>query len=112
MSREPRPPSISEATASDAASIGFIQVSSSASCRGSQVPVTGTTYASDTACWRSSVNCAPGNGKYSATENGTGLVFYGTELQDAFTEVEGKLAYSLTRDGGTTREVALETRLL
>ena len=34
-----------------------------------------------------------------ATENGTGLVFFGTELQDAFTEVEGKLAYSLTRDG-------------
>ena len=34
-----------------------------------------------------------------ATENGTGLVFFGTELVDAFTEVEGKLAYSLTRDG-------------
>ena len=47
-----------------------------------------------------------------ATENGTGLVFYGTELQDAFTEVAGKLAYSLTRHGATTREVALETRLL
>ena len=47
-----------------------------------------------------------------ATENGTGLVFFGTELQDAFTEAEGKLAYSLTRDGTTTREVALETRSL
>ena len=47
-----------------------------------------------------------------ATENGTGLVFFGTELQDAFTEVEGKLAYSLTRDGAVTREVALDTRLL
>ncbi len=47
-----------------------------------------------------------------ATENGTGLVFFGTELVDAFTEVEGKLAYSLTRDGAMTREVALETRLL
>ena len=35
-----------------------------------------------------------------ATENGTGLVFFGTELVDAFTEVEGKLAYSLTREGG------------
>jgi peptidase E len=47
-----------------------------------------------------------------ATENGTGLVFFGTEIQDAFTEVEGKLAYSLTRDGSATREVALDTRLL
>jgi peptidase E len=47
-----------------------------------------------------------------ATENGTGLVFYGTELQDAFTEEEGKVAYSLTRVGDTTREEALETRLL
>ena len=47
-----------------------------------------------------------------ATENGTGLVFFGTELVDAFTEVEGKLAYSLTRDGAVTRETALDTRLL
>jgi hypothetical protein len=47
-----------------------------------------------------------------ATENGTGLVFFGTELDSAFTEVEGKLAYSLTREHGQTREVALETRLL
>ena len=31
---------------------------------------------------------------------------------DAFTEVEGKLAYSLTREGATTRETPLETRLL
>ena len=37
-----------------------------------------------------------------ATENGTGLVFSGTELQDAFTEVEGQLAYALTRDGAMT----------
>ncbi len=47
-----------------------------------------------------------------ATENGTGLVFFGTELVDAFTEVEGKVAYSLSEEGGVTREVALETRLL
>jgi len=47
-----------------------------------------------------------------ATENGTGLVYFGTELVDAFTEVEGKLAYSLTREGAVTRETALETRLL
>ena len=47
-----------------------------------------------------------------ATEDGTGLVFFGTELHDAFSEVEGKVAYSLTRVGDTTREVALQTRLL
>ena len=47
-----------------------------------------------------------------ATENGTGLVFFGTELVEAFTEVPGKLAYSLTRDGAATREEALDTRLL
>ena len=47
-----------------------------------------------------------------ATENGTGLVFFGTELQDVFTEVEGKVAYSLTQVGGETREGARETRLL
>jgi peptidase E len=47
-----------------------------------------------------------------ATENGTGLVFFGTELQEAFTEVAGKTAYSLVRRGGTTVEAALPTRLL
>jgi peptidase E len=47
-----------------------------------------------------------------ATDNGAGLVFEGTELVYAFTEVEGKLAYSLVRDGETTREEPLETRLL
>ena len=34
-----------------------------------------------------------------ATENGTGLVFFGTELQEAFTEEDGKVAYSLDRVG-------------
>jgi hypothetical protein len=47
-----------------------------------------------------------------ATENGTGLVFFGTELVDAFTEVEGKLAYSLTRKDGVTHEEPLRTRLI
>jgi peptidase E len=47
-----------------------------------------------------------------ATENGTGLVFFGTELWVAFTEEEGKVAYSLTKEGDTTREVALPTRVL
>jgi len=47
-----------------------------------------------------------------ATENGTGLVFFGTELQEAFTEIEGKTAYSITRTGSGASEVALPTRLL
>jgi peptidase E len=47
-----------------------------------------------------------------ATENGTGLVFFGTELHEAFTEVEGKTAYSLTRVGHGTSEVPLPSRLL
>lgn len=47
-----------------------------------------------------------------ATENGTGLVFFGTDLHEAFTEEEGKVAYSLRREGDTTREEPLPTRLL
>ena len=47
-----------------------------------------------------------------ATENGTGLVFFGTELREAFTEVPGKTAYSLVRQGNSTNETALPTRLL
>jgi peptidase E len=47
-----------------------------------------------------------------ATENGTGLVFFGTELHEAFTEEEGKMAYSLRRVGDTTREDPLPTRVL
>jgi peptidase E len=47
-----------------------------------------------------------------ATENGTGLVFFGTELREAFTEVEDKVAYSLTKEGESTREVSLPTRRL
>ncbi len=53
-----------------------------------------------------------------ATENGTGLVFFGTELHEAFTEVPGKTAYALRRrdgrrrDGPAVDETALPTRLL
>jgi peptidase E len=47
-----------------------------------------------------------------ATENGTGLVFYGTKLHEAISEVEGKTAYSLTRLGDSTQELALPTRYL
>jgi peptidase E len=47
-----------------------------------------------------------------ATEDWTGLVFFGTDLREAFTEVEGKVAYSLRRAGDTTREEPLPTRVL
>ena len=47
-----------------------------------------------------------------ATENGTGLVFFGTELQYAFTEEPGKSAYSIIRTADGVREDAVETRLL
>jgi peptidase E len=47
-----------------------------------------------------------------ATENGTGIVFFGTELHDAFTEVAGKTAYAVSRLGNSAREVRLNTRLL
>jgi peptidase E len=47
-----------------------------------------------------------------ATDNGTGLVFFGTDLQYAFTEVEGKSAWAISRQGDGVEEVALETRLL
>lgn len=48
-----------------------------------------------------------------ATDNGTGLVFYGTELHEAITEVPGASAYSITRGAdGQAEEKALPTRLL
>ncbi len=48
-----------------------------------------------------------------ATDNGTGLVFYGTELHEAFTEVPGASAYQITRGtDGQADEKALPTRLL
>jgi peptidase E len=47
-----------------------------------------------------------------ATENGTGLVFFGTDLHEAFTEEPGKTAYSLVRRGDTVIETALPTRLI
>jgi hypothetical protein len=48
-----------------------------------------------------------------ATDNGTGLVFYGLELHEAVTEVPGASAYSISRgSGGQAVEKALPTRLL
>jgi peptidase E len=47
-----------------------------------------------------------------ATENGTGLIFFGTELHEAISEVPGKVAYSLTRHGDAVTETALPTRVI
>ena len=47
-----------------------------------------------------------------ATEDGTGLVFFGTELEYAFSEIEGKTAYAVTRAASGAHEEAIETRLL
>ena len=48
-----------------------------------------------------------------ATDNGAGLVFYGTDLHEAITEDPGAQAYSITRTAnGEITEAALPTRLL
>jgi peptidase E len=46
------------------------------------------------------------------TDDGVGLVYRGTELVEAVTEVPGKGAYVVTRDGGTAVEERLEPRRL
>jgi peptidase E len=47
-----------------------------------------------------------------ATDDGVGLVYRGTELAEAVTEVRGKGAYHVVRDGGQVREERIEPRLL
>ncbi len=47
-----------------------------------------------------------------ATDNGAGLVYFGTDLHQAVTEKPGALAYEIRRDGDQARETALPTRLL
>jgi peptidase E len=48
-----------------------------------------------------------------ATDNGAGLVFYGTDLHEAITEDAGALAYTITRTAnGEVTEKPLPTRLL
>lgn len=47
-----------------------------------------------------------------ATDDGTGLVYHGTELAEAVTEMRGKGAYRVTRDVGKAREERIEPRLL
>jgi hypothetical protein len=48
-----------------------------------------------------------------ASDNGTGLIFEGTDLVDCVTEVDGARTWQMTRrDDGTVEEIPLPTRLL
>lgn len=47
-----------------------------------------------------------------ATDNGTGLLYRGTELAETLSEVRGKGTYQVTRDGDTAREERIEPRVL
>lgn len=47
-----------------------------------------------------------------ATEDGTGLVYHGTELHEAITERDGALAYRVERTSDGARETPLPMRLL
>jgi peptidase E len=47
-----------------------------------------------------------------ATDDSVGLVYRGTELAEAITEVRGKGAYEITSDGGGVREERIDPRVL
>jgi peptidase E len=47
-----------------------------------------------------------------ATDDGTGLVYRGTELAETVTEVRGKGTYRVTRDGDQAHEERIEPRVL
>jgi peptidase E len=47
-----------------------------------------------------------------ATDDGTGLVYHGTELAETVTEVRGKGTYRVTREGSQAREERIEPRVL
>jgi peptidase E len=47
-----------------------------------------------------------------ATDDGVGLVYHGTKLTGAVTEVRGKGAYEITGDGGRAREERIEPVVL
>jgi len=47
-----------------------------------------------------------------ATDDGTGLVYHGTEMTEAVTEVRGKGTYRVTREDGKAREERIEPRVL
>jgi hypothetical protein len=51
--------------------------------------------------------------EHSALDNGTGLIFEGTDLVDCITEVDGARTWQMTRrPDGTANEIPLPTRLL
>ena len=47
-----------------------------------------------------------------ATDDGTGLVYHGTELTETVTEVRGKGTYRVIREDGKAREERIEPRVL
>ena len=47
-----------------------------------------------------------------ATDDGTGLVYHGTELTETVTEIQGKGTYRVTREGRQAREERIEPRML
>lgn len=47
-----------------------------------------------------------------ATDDGTGLVYHGTDMTEAVTEVRGKGAYWVAASGGQAREERIEPRVL
>jgi peptidase E len=47
-----------------------------------------------------------------ASDNGTGLVYFGTDLHEAVSEQPGKFCYEITRAGDSARERPLPTRSL
>jgi peptidase E len=47
-----------------------------------------------------------------ATDNGAGLIYYGSDLHEAITEQPGALAYEIQRDGDHARETVIPTRNL
>jgi peptidase E len=47
-----------------------------------------------------------------ASDNGTGLVYFGTDLHEAISEEPGKFCYEITRAGDSAREKPLPTRSL
>jgi len=47
-----------------------------------------------------------------ATDDGTGLLYCGTQLAEALSEISGKGTYRVTRDGDQAREERIEPRVL
>jgi len=47
-----------------------------------------------------------------ATDDGTGLLYCGTQLAEALSEISGKATYRVTRDGDQAREERIEPRVL